>query len=113
MSFVVDPAIKTKIARMKERVRWQHPIFKQLQVDQTRIAIEDRNPESSPDAAFSFLVIGDSGTSRHITDPPQRRITKQLLKHSDSCEFILHTGDVVYLVVSSEQYPDYFIKTYS
>ncbi|MEM6598320.1 MAG: metallophosphoesterase [Cyanobacteria bacterium P01_C01_bin.69] len=112
MSFVVDPAIKTKIARMKERVRWQHPVFKQLQVDQTRIAIEDRNPESSPDAAFSFLVIGDSGTSRHITDPPQRRITKQLLKHSDSCEFILHTGDVVYLVGSSEQYPDNFIKPY-
>ena len=125
MRFVVDPAIKTKIARMKERVRWQHSVFKQLQIDQTRLSFDEssskdvlektqkektQKEERSTD--FSFLVIGDSGTSRYITDPPQRRITKQLLKHSDSCEFILHTGDVVYLVGSSEQYPDNFIKPY-
>jgi len=119
MRFVVDPAIKTKIARMKERVRWQHPAFKQLQIDQTQLSLSESGDNHSEiaqaeelTADFSFLVIGDSGTSRYITDPPQRRITKQLLKHSDSCEFILHTGDVVYLVGSSEQYPDNFIKPY-
>ena len=128
MRFVVDPAIKTKIARMKERVHWQHPAFKQLQIDQTQMTFVDTptdntNPknidpknstkeQSSEAAEFSFLVIGDSGTSRYITDSPQRRVTKELIKHTDECEFILHTGDVVYLVGSSEQYPDNFIKPY-
>ncbi len=123
MRFVVDPAIKTKIARMNERVRWQHPSFKQLQIDQTRLVFGDSSvqnssagtPSESPASTpvdFSFLVIGDSGTSRHITDPPQRRIIELLLKHTDDCEFILHTGDVVYLVGSSEQYPDNFINPY-
>ncbi|MGB3670670.1 MAG: metallophosphoesterase [Phormidesmis sp.] len=114
MRFVSDPAIKIKIARMNERVHWQHPTIKQLGIDQTRLAFAD---QSTPEAAnaladFSFLVLGDSGTSRHLSDPPQRRITKLLLKHSPECDFILHTGDVVYLVGSSEQYPDNFIKPY-
>ncbi|MEO1390106.1 MAG: metallophosphoesterase family protein [Cyanobacteria bacterium J06634_6] len=121
MRFVTDPAIKTKIARMKERVYWQHPAVKALNVDQTRFVLvsdsanddtsESAQPGTDP-ADFSFLVIGDSGTSRHASDPPQRRITKLLLKHSPECDFILHTGDVVYLVGSSEQYPDNFIKPY-
>ncbi|MEL6937618.1 MAG: metallophosphoesterase family protein [Cyanobacteria bacterium J06598_1] len=117
MRFVYDPAITTKIARMKERVRWQHPTVKQLNIDQTRFVLADaKHPNNETQTAaprdFSFLVIGDSGTSRHVNDPPQRRITKLLLKHTDQCDFILHTGDVVYLVGSSEQYPDNFIKPY-
>lgn len=114
MRFVYDPAIKTKIARMKERVRWQHPEMKALDVDQTRVALSlsGENEEEKAATDFSFLVIGDSGTSRHVSDPPQRRITKLLLKHSSECDFVLHTGDVVYLVGSSEQYPDNFIKPY-
>ncbi|MEO0646087.1 MAG: metallophosphoesterase, partial [Cyanobacteria bacterium J06650_10] len=122
MRFVYDPAIKTKIARMKERVRWQHSALKALNIDQTRVSLaraKGSSVSASEAAAlkdvvepFSFLVIGDSGTSRHVTDPPQRRITKLLLKHSPECDFILHTGDVVYLVGSSEQYPDNFIKPY-
>ncbi|MGD1900355.1 MAG: metallophosphoesterase family protein [Phormidesmis sp.] len=119
MRFVLDPAIATKIARMKERVRWQHPQIEQLEIDQTHVVIETsagvgsagEDVSASPNN-FSFLVIGDSGTSRHLSDPPQRRITKLLLKHSPECDFILHTGDVVYLVGSSEQYPDNFIKPY-
>ncbi len=114
MRFVSDPAIKTKIARMNERVRWQHPVMKELGIDQTRLALaDDTNSETTKAPAdFSFLVLGDSGTSRHVSDPPQRRITKLLLKHSPECDFVLHTGDVVYLVGSSEQYLDNFIKPY-
>ncbi|MBE9064400.1 metallophosphoesterase [cf. Phormidesmis sp. LEGE 11477] len=117
MRFVVDPAIATKIARMKERVRWQHPAWKEAGVDQTCLEIVDRITEENQTTAennqdFSFLVVGDSGTSRHVRDSPQRRVTKRLLQHSSECDFILHTGDVVYLVGSSEQYPDNFIKPY-
>jgi 3',5'-cyclic AMP phosphodiesterase CpdA len=110
MRFVIDPAIATKIARMNQRVRWQHPLITQQGIDQTRLVI---SPEEAADAQdFSFLVIGDSGTSRHLRDRPQRRIAKRLLEHSAECAFILHTGDVVYLAGSSEQYPDNFIKPY-
>lgn len=123
MRFVVDPAIATKIARMNERVCWQHPIWEESGIDQTRIEIDYSEQESgekrgqapdaqSPNQDFSFLVIGDSGTSRHVRDSPQRRVTQKLLQHSAECDFILHTGDVVYLVGSSEQYPDNFIKPY-
>ncbi|MGC1306355.1 MAG: metallophosphoesterase [Phormidesmis sp.] len=109
MRFVTDPAIATKIARMKQRVRWQHPVMAQAGVDQTRLKLagQDESPGS-----FSFLVLGDSGTSRHLHDPPQRRVAKRLIEHSSTCDFILHTGDVVYLSGSSEQYPDNFIKPY-
>lgn len=117
MRFVVDPAITTKIARMKERVRWQHPAWEEAGIDQTCLEIVDKTEVDSQNVEkdnqdFSFLVIGDSGTSRHVRDSPQRRVTKQLLEHSSQCDFILHTGDVVYLVGSSEQYPDNFIKPY-
>lgn len=116
MRFVVDPAIATKIERMNARVRWQSPIWKNSGIDQTRIEIAyDEETEAASAAAnhdFSFLVVGDSGTSRHVRDSPQRRVTKKLLQHSNECDFILHTGDVVYLVGSSEQYPDNFIKPY-
>ncbi|MFK8182237.1 MAG: metallophosphoesterase [Phormidesmis sp.] len=110
MKLVSDPAITTKIARMKERVRWQHPLVARHNVDQTRIVLADSQENTARD--FSFLVIGDSGTSRHLRDRPQRRVAKRLLEHSDSCDFVLHTGDVVYLTGSSEQYPDNFIKPY-
>ena len=109
MRLVIDPAISTKIARMKERVRWQHPLMRKHGIDQTRLELP---ATEQPSQEFSFLVLGDSGTSRHAKDRPQRRIAKLLLKHAPECEFVLHTGDVVYLVGSSEQYPDNFIKPY-
>jgi len=116
MRLVSDPAIATKIARMKQRVRWQHPLVTQYGIDQTRLALPseaspDENNAKAPNS-FSFLVLGDSGTSRHVQDKPQRRVAKQMLRHVDDCEFVLHTGDVVYLSGSSEQYPDNFIKPY-
>ncbi len=116
MRFVSDSTIATKIARMNQRVSWQHPLMAEHNIDQTRLEIAYEG-EAHSDAAlerdgFSFLVIGDSGTSRHVRDQPQRRITERLLEHLPGCEFILHTGDVVYLAGSSEQYPDNFIKPY-
>ena len=113
MRLVIDPAIATKIARMKARVYWQHPVVKEVGIDQTKVHL-DLTIERPDEAyqSFSFLVIGDSGTSRHVTDKPQRRITEQLLQHSSESRFILHTGDVVYLVGSSEQYPENFIQPY-
>jgi hypothetical protein len=134
MRFVSDPAIATKVARMKQRVRWQHPLITKYGIDQTHLEIsaleisdsaatDEATPvdksvadksgaDGESPADFSFLVIGDSGTSRHLRDQPQRRITERLLAHLPECQFILHTGDVVYLTGSSEQYPDNFIKPY-
>lgn len=111
MRLVLDPAIATKIARMKERVRWQHPLITKHGVDQTRLEIAGDDAHLR-ESGFSFLVLGDSGTSRHLRDRPQRRIAKRLIEHAPESEFILHTGDVVYLTGSSEQYPDNFIKPY-
>lgn len=110
MRLVIDPAIATKIARMKARVYWQHPLVKEAGIDQTRFHLE--TAPATEQKNFSFLVVGDSGTSRHLQDRPQRRVAKRLLEHIDDCSFVLHTGDVVYLVGSSEQYPDNFIKPY-
>jgi hypothetical protein len=112
MRFVVDPPIATKITRMSQRVRWQHPSIMQQGIDQTRLVIDSAQKAKVSGDDFSFLVIGDSGTSRHLRDRPQRRIAKCLIAHVPECEFILHTGDVVYLAGSSEQYPDNFIKPY-
>jgi hypothetical protein len=106
---VSDPAIADKISKMKERVRWQDPVIQQRGIDQTRLVLEDSradNPE------FSFLVIGDSGTGSHRYNNPQREVAELLLPHLDESSFMLHTGDVVYLVGSSEFYPDNFIKPY-
>jgi len=122
---------------MNYRVRWQHPLVAKHGIDQTRLVIapdpaaqdpaaqgpaaQDLDKRSLQDAAekaqlgtagFSFLVLGDSGTSRHLQDRPQRHVAQRLIEHSSACDFILHTGDVVYLTGSSEQYPDNFIKPY-
>lgn len=109
MEFVSDPPISVKINKMKERVRWQEPLIVDQGIDQTRMVFEDGyadNPE------FSFLVVGDSGSGSHRTHNPQRRLAKQMVEHRDSCRFMLHTGDVIYLVGSSEFYYDNFIKPY-
>jgi len=94
---------------MRERVRWQHSELQQRGIDQTRLALENAPQEFSE---FSFLVLGDSGTGRHRSSSPQRQVAQQLMNHQQGAEFILHTGDVVYLVGSSEQYRENFIKPY-
>lgn len=109
MNFTKEPSIETKIAKMKERVRWQHPQLVQRNIDQTQLAIDDNSAE---DEAFSFLVLGDSGTGRHRHDSPQREVAKQLVEHSETARFLLHTGDVVYLLGASSQYLENFIKPY-
>ncbi|MDF5727533.1 MAG: metallophosphoesterase [Rhizonema sp. PD38] len=109
MKLVSDPAIADKIRKMKQRVQWQDPAIVQRGIDQTRFVLENGesdNPE------FSFLVIGDSGSGAHRGHHPQREIAELMLPHHPECSFMLHTGDVVYLVGSSDHYYENFIKPY-
>ncbi|AFZ12785.1 metallophosphoesterase [Crinalium epipsammum PCC 9333] len=109
MKFVSDPPISVKIRKMKERVRWQDPFIVDRGIDQTRMVLDDGGSDSSE---FSFLVVGDSGSGSHGGHNPQRQIAKQMLLHRDSSRFVLHTGDVIYLVGSSEYYKKNFIEPY-
>ncbi|MDM7951819.1 MAG: metallophosphoesterase [Cyanobium sp. CZS 25K] len=109
MNLASEAGVATKIRRMADRVRWGHPEIARRGIDPCRLAIE-ADP-GSPEA-FSFLVLGDSGTGLHRRDSPQRRVAEQLLAHGADARFLLHTGDVVYQVGSSEQYPDNFIRPY-
>jgi hypothetical protein len=110
MEFVSDPPISVKIRKMKERVRWQEPQIVERGIDQTRMVLEDGWTDSPE---FSFLVIGDTGSGAHRGGQnPQRRIAELMLAHRETCRFILHTGDVIYMVGSSEYYPKNFIEPY-
>lgn len=109
MQFVSDPPISAKIRKMNQRVRWREPLIVERGIDQTRMVFED-DWADSPE--FSFLVVGDSGSGAHRNHNPQRQIAEQMLAHSDSCRFVLHTGDVIYMVGSSEYYLKNFIDPY-
>jgi len=109
MKFVSDPPIPVKIRKMKQRVQWQDPAILQRGIDQTRFVFAE---DWADDPEFSFMVIGDSGTGIHHRHNPQRQIAQQMVNHRHHCRFVLHTGDVVYLVGSSELYPENFIKPY-
>jgi 3',5'-cyclic AMP phosphodiesterase CpdA len=109
MKFVTDPPIPTKIEKMKHRVRWRDSAIVQRQIDQTRLVLED-GQDDQPE--FSFLVLGDSGTGAHRGYDPQRHIAEMMVEQREDCRFIVHTGDVVYLVGSSEYYPQNFILPY-
>lgn len=109
MKLVYDPAIAKKISKMQERVKWRDPLILQRGIDQTRLVLADNQPENSQ---FSFLVLGDSGTGSHRGHNPQRQIAEQILPHRPECSFMLHTGDVIYLVGSSEYYLQNFIRPY-
>lgn len=108
MKFVSDPPCEVKINKMKQRVRWQEPSIKTRAIDQTQLVIDD----DSESEEFSFLVIGDSGCGEHLGHNPQRQITEMMLEHGDKTQFIVHTGDVIYQVGSSEYYYKNFIKPY-
>ncbi|WP_333359723.1 metallophosphoesterase [Microcoleus sp. N3A4] len=104
-----DPRITVKIRKMNERVRWQEQSIVARAIDQTKIILDDGvadNPE------FSFLVAGDSGTGNHRGHNPQRQVAELMLSERENCRFLLHTGDVVYLVGSSEYYLQNFISPY-
>ncbi|MEA5502816.1 metallophosphoesterase [Halotia wernerae UHCC 0503] len=109
MKLISEPSIPVKIQRMKERVRWKHPSFGQRGIDQTSMVIDD-GKDDNPD--FSFMVIGDSGTKSHYGHHPQRQVAELMLPHKDDCRFVLHTGDVIYVVGSREYYPTNFIEPY-
>ena len=109
MSLAKDPSIATKIRKMKHRVCWQQPLIVERKIDQTRLFVDDGHTE---DSEFSFMVLGDSGTGRYKGDSPQRRVAEAMLDQNQDVRFYLHTGDVVYLVGSSEQYFDNFIVPY-
>ncbi len=109
MKLVSDPSIDLKIAKMQERMRWNHPLFEQLRIDRTQLELSDGEGDGE---GFTFCVLGDSGSGVHQRDSPQRRVAELMLRTSPTAKFILHTGDVVYLVGSSEQYPANFIRPY-
>jgi 3',5'-cyclic AMP phosphodiesterase CpdA len=108
MQLVFDPPIPVKIEKMKQRLRWKDPIAAQKGIDRTRLVIDDGKSDRPE---FSFLAIGDTGTGEQKYNA-QRQVAEQMLPHLDSCNFVVHTGDVVYLVGSSEFYPENFIKPY-
>ncbi|MBW4612095.1 MAG: metallophosphoesterase [Desmonostoc vinosum HA7617-LM4] len=109
MKLICDPSIPVKIQKMKERVRWKHPSIVQRGIDQTCMVLDDRN-QNNPE--FSFMVIGDSGTKSHYGNHPQRKVAELMLAHRDECRFVLHTGDVIYVVGSQEYYSSNFIEPY-
>jgi Calcineurin-like phosphoesterase len=109
MNLVSDPPIARKIAKMQERMRWNHPLFQQLGIDRTQLVLDDG---SDPQQGFTFCVLGDSGNGVHRHDSPQRCVAELMMRSTPSAKFILHTGDVVYQVGSSEQYPENFIRPY-
>ena len=107
MKFVSDPDIAVKIDRMKRRVRWQSDLISNRAIDQTKLVIDCEDTDN-PD--FSFTVIGDSGCGSHLKHNPQRKIAEMMLEHDS--RFVIHTGDVVYQVGSSEYYQQNFINPY-
>ena len=109
MRLISEPPIAVKIQKMKQRVRWQHSSILQQGIDQTCIVIDDGNSDSPE---FSFMVMGDTGTKSHSGHHPQREVAKMMLNHGDDCRFVLHTGDVIYMVGSREYYPANFIEPY-
>ncbi|MBW4511928.1 MAG: metallophosphoesterase [Scytonematopsis contorta HA4267-MV1] len=109
MKLIFEPPIPVKIAKMKERVRWQHESILQRQIDQTAMVLDDGN-QDNPE--FSFMVIGDSGTKSHYGKHPQRQVAELMLPHQEECSFVLHTGDVIYIVGSREYYQPNFIQPY-
>lgn len=109
LKLVSDPAIAKKIQKMQQRVRWQDPLIVERNIDQTRLVLEN---ERANDGEFSFLVVGDSGSGRHHRHNPQREVAELMLPHHQECSFMLHTGDVIYLVGSSEYYQSNFIQPY-
>jgi predicted phosphodiesterase len=109
MKFISEPSIPVKIQKMKERVRWGNASIVQRGIDQTCMVIDDRN---SDNPEFSFMVIGDSGTKSYYQHHPQRQVAELMLPHQEECSFVLHTGDVIYIVGSHEYYPQNFIEPY-
>ncbi|APD47685.1 metallophosphoesterase [Synechococcus sp. CS-602] len=113
MQLIQEPTIPVKMHAMQQRVCWQDPAITSRQIDQTQLAFSS---ELGPEDPFSFLVLGDSGTGsgtgRHRRRRPQCQVAKLLMEQGNGASFVLHTGDLVYQVGSSEQYRRNFIRPY-
>jgi len=109
MGFVIDPPIAVKIQKMQQRIRWRQPTLVERNIDQTELVIDDGDADNPE---FSFLVIGDSGSGSHRGHDPQRKIAEMMLEQMQGCRFLLHTGDVIYLVGSQDYYYRNFIAPY-
>ncbi|MBF2065898.1 MAG: metallophosphoesterase [Calothrix sp. C42_A2020_038] len=109
MKFISEASTSVKIQKMKERVRWRHSSITARKIDQTRMVLDD-GKQDNPN--FSFMVIGDSGTKPYPGFHPQRKVAEMMLPHREECSFVLHTGDVIYVVGSQEYYPRNFIEPY-
>lgn len=109
LKWMSDPAIADKVYKMEQRVRWHDPAIAKNGIDQTSLVLDDGRAD---DSEFSFLVVGDSGSGAHRDHHPQRKVAELMLPHHQHARFMLHTGDVIYLVGSSEYYKDNFIKPY-
>ena len=107
MKFVTDPDIADKIAQMKRRVCWQGKLISNSAIDQTKLVVNEADTDNPN---FSFMVIGDSGCGSHLKYHPQRQIAEMMLQQES--RFVVHTGDVVYQVGSSEYYQQNFIDPY-
>lgn len=100
------------MARMAARIRQGHPAIQSRNIDQTRLVLDSTNPGTHDEGAFHFLVLGDSGTGRHRRHSPPRHVAERLLDHKSAAAFLLHTGDVVYLVGAAAQYRNNFLRPY-
>jgi hypothetical protein len=109
LKLVSEPSIADKIRKMQQRVCWEAHLIRERGIDQTRFVLDDGR---SQDPEFSFLVVGDSGSGGHRGHNPQRQLAELMLPHTGECRFMLHTGDVIYLVGSSEFYLKNFIEPY-
>ncbi len=108
VKLVLDPEVAEKIAKMQQRVRWQDPLILERNIDQTCLVLADKSDHLD----FSFLVAGDSGSGKHLQHNPQGQVAQLMSPHLSECSFMLHTGDVIYLVGSSEYYQQNFIRPY-
>jgi 3',5'-cyclic AMP phosphodiesterase CpdA len=109
MKLAYEVSVAEKIRRMSQRIRWQDPLLVDKGIDQTKFVFDS---EKANEEEFSFLVVGDSGSGSHTSHNPQRQVAELMLPHHHECQFMLHTGDVIYLVGSSEYYQQNFIKPY-
>ncbi|BAZ45578.1 hypothetical protein NIES4102_26020 [Chondrocystis sp. NIES-4102] len=109
MKFVFDSPIPDKITAMKQRVRWQDPLFVSRRINQTQIHIDDPQRDNP---RFSFLFTGDTGYTTYQRNNPQRQVAQLMGEQQEEINFILHTGDVVYQVGSKEYYQPHFITPY-
>ena len=64
MLLATDASVVTKIRKMQARVRWQHPLIAERNIDQTQLFIDDGGAD---DTEFSFMVLRTSTIQNSLT----------------------------------------------